>query len=75
MFAATFVISLWWLWATMVFGGLIYWIPTIVALFRRSRSWGGIALLNFFLGWSLIGWVGALYWAFNSSGTRRNSFE
>ncbi len=40
-----------------------YFLPTIVALFRRKHNFAAIAVLNFFLGWTLIGWVLALVWA------------
>lgn len=40
-----------------------YFIPTIVAYNRKKLNKMSILLLNFFLGWSLIGWVVALVWA------------
>lgn len=43
----------------------IYFLPSIVAYSRQHPSWIGIFILNFFLGWSLIGWVAALAWAFS----------
>jgi hypothetical protein len=43
--------------------GLIYFTPAIVALRRWHRQRMAITMLNLFLGWSLIGWVGALVWA------------
>jgi len=41
----------------------IYFIPWMVALIRKVKSIGGIVAVNLFLGWTLIGWVGALAWA------------
>ena len=41
----------------------IYFIPTIVAVSNKKRNSGAIGALNFFLGWTLIGWVVALVWA------------
>jgi ABC-type sugar transport system permease subunit len=41
----------------------LYFLPTIVAHKRNHRNLLGIFLLNLFLGWMLIGWVGALVWA------------
>ena len=38
-------------------------LPTIVALVREKYDKLSIFLLNFFLGWSLIGWIVALVWA------------
>jgi hypothetical protein len=55
------------IWATMIFGGLLYWLPTIIALARGSDSRLGIAVLNFFLGWTVIGWIAAVIWAVGST--------
>ena len=46
-----------------------YFLPTIIAMLRRSNSTGGIFLLNFFLGWTFIGWIGALIWSITSQNT------
>lgn len=40
-----------------------YFVPTIVAFERDKRGAGGVALVNFFLGWTVIGWLIALVWA------------
>ena len=45
------------------FGFVMYFLPSIIALGRSKRDIGGIILLNFFLGWTMIGWVVALVWA------------
>lgn len=45
------------------FGFVTYFLPTIVALVRSKRDTLAIFLLNFFLGWTLIGWFVALIWA------------
>ena len=41
----------------------LYWLPTLVALVRQTPSALGIAMLNFFFGWTVIGWIIALVWA------------
>jgi hypothetical protein len=41
----------------------MYFVPTIVAFFRHVPNVIQIAVLNFFLGWSVIGWIIALIWA------------
>jgi hypothetical protein len=46
------------------FGFVFYFLPSIVALVRGKRDTLSICLLNFFLGWTLIGWIVALVWAF-----------
>ena len=40
-----------------------YFIPTGVAYSRDHRSFNAIFLVNFFLGWSILGWLWALIWA------------
>ena len=41
----------------------IYFIPTFVAAKREHQSGMAIAALNFFLGWTFLGWVIALVWS------------
>jgi hypothetical protein len=45
------------------FGFVLYFLPSIIALARSKRDIAAIILLNFFLGWTAIGWVIALVWA------------
>jgi hypothetical protein len=45
------------------FGFVMYFLPSIIALGRNKRDITAIVLLNFFLGWTMIGWVVALVWA------------
>lgn len=40
-----------------------YFLPTIIELCNGHPHKAGIILLNFFLGWTLVGWVVALVWA------------
>lgn len=42
---------------------LLYWLPTLVAVARHTPSALGVAALNFFLGWTVVGWFLALIWA------------
>jgi len=44
----------------------IYFIPTVIAAFRQSRHYLWIILTNIFAGWTILGWIGALVWAFLS---------
>jgi hypothetical protein len=56
------------------FGGLIwlaviaalYFAPTLIAHERKVPNFGSIAVINIFLGWTLVGWVVALAMAFRS---------
>jgi hypothetical protein len=45
---------------------LLYFLPTIVASHRGHRV-GGILLLNFFFGWTILGWWAILIWALLST--------
>jgi len=45
------------------FGFVFYFLPSIIAFARNKRDTTSILLLNFFLGWTAIGWVIALVWA------------
>lgn len=49
--------------AVLALAVLIYLIPTTIAHRRRHRNATGIFLLNLLLGWTLLGWVGALVWS------------
>ena len=41
----------------------LYFCPAIVARKRRHRNMKALLVLNIFLGWTLLGWVGCLVWA------------
>ena len=51
----------------ILFMVMMYWLPTIIAVVRHTHSALGVAVLNFFLGWTVIGWFLALLWALGSS--------
>jgi len=46
---------------------IFYFIPAMIAYHRRHKNAGAITALNLFLGWSLIGWVVAIVWAFTDN--------
>lgn len=48
----------------IIIGLIIYFFPTIVAWMRGKKNGWGVIVVNLFLGWTLIGWVIALAWAF-----------
>jgi hypothetical protein len=41
----------------------VYALPTIIAVARHHHNALAIFLVNFFLGWTFLGWVAALVWA------------
>jgi len=42
---------------------MLYLLPTYIASKRKHRNILAILLLNLLLGWTLIGWAGALIWS------------
>ena len=47
-----------------------YFFPLIIAWRRDHRNTLAIGMLNLFLGWTLLGWIGALIWACTDSRRR-----
>lgn len=48
-------------------GGIIYFIPALLAKNNHHKDLNSIFVVNLFLGWTLIGWVVALAWAVKSN--------
>ena len=46
---------------TVIFA--VYFLPSIIAGAREHKNKFAIFLLNLLLGWTVIGWVGALVWS------------
>jgi hypothetical protein len=42
---------------------IMYWLPTIIAIARQAHSALGVFILNFLLGWTILGWIIALVWS------------
>ena len=42
----------------------VYLFPAVIAWARRHRNRAAIILLDILLGWTLLGWVAAMVWAF-----------
>ena len=42
---------------------VIYFLPFFIACIREHKNRAAILLLNLFLGWTGLGWLGALVWA------------
>ena len=47
----------------------LYWLPTIIGVARKQPSVMAIAALNFFLGWTVIGWIMSLVWSLAATQT------
>jgi hypothetical protein len=41
-----------------------YFLPTLLAAYRYHTNTTAIFVLNLLLGWTMIGWIVALVWAF-----------
>lgn len=46
-----------------ILGINIYFIPAYVGWWRKKKARWVIFLVNLFLGWTVIGWIGSLVWA------------
>ncbi len=53
---------------------VLYFSPTIIAIYRRHNSVVAISLLNFFLGWTGIVWIVILIWSLNKSVSEKSYF-
>lgn len=51
---------------SFIFVPALYLLPTYEAWKKNHQNLAAISLVNVFLGWSLIGWVAALVWAFKN---------
>jgi len=51
---------------------VMYFVPTIIAIIRQHRNGVPVALLNLFLGWTVIGWIIALIWS-TTDNTHQNA--
>jgi hypothetical protein len=55
--------------STIFFVPALYMQPTFEAWINKHPNLYSVALLNIFLGWTIVGWVGAIVWAFNKPST------
>jgi Superinfection immunity protein len=52
----------------------IYFLPSIIAGFRKHHNAAAILVLNLFLGWTVLGWISALVWSSTFVAPRSNTF-
>lgn len=52
--------------AVIIVGGLVYFLPSLIASRRNHHNMGSIFILNLLAGWTALGWIGALVWSFTS---------
>jgi len=48
-----------------------YWAPTIIAFIRKHPSKLAIGAVNFFFGWTFLGWVISLVWSLSNSSSNQ----
>lgn len=53
----------------------VYFAPTMVANLRNSKFGTPIFLLNLLLGWTILGWIGALIWSVMPNDNTTNSIK
>lgn len=53
-----------------MFGLFLYLLPAFIAYQRWHTNRHAILVINVFLGWSVIGWLGALIWSATGASTR-----
>ena len=51
----------------ILFMFIMCFLPFIIAIIRKHNAKLAIFVLNFLLGWTIIGWIIALIWACNSN--------
>jgi predicted branched-subunit amino acid permease len=44
---------------------VLYFMPLMVAIVRKKSNVVAIGILNLWLGWTFVGWVVSLVWAFS----------
>ncbi|MFA5063133.1 MAG: superinfection immunity protein [Candidatus Omnitrophota bacterium] len=42
---------------------ILYFLPALIAFLRKHKNKLAIFLLNFLLGWTVLGWVASLIWS------------
>jgi hypothetical protein len=56
--------------SVVVIGLLAYVLPSAVAVWRHHPNAVAISALNLLLGWTVLGWVGALVWSLTRPAVR-----
>jgi hypothetical protein len=52
--------------------GVLYLLPSYVAVLRCHDRAVAVTMANVLLGWTIVGWVGVLIWAFTRWGSRKS---
>ena len=60
-------------WILIFILGTLYFIPTIIAKACNKKNSDGVFIVNFTLGWTIIGWIIALMWAISAPQNKNTS--
>lgn len=60
-------------WVVVILVFAMYFLPYIVARCRGHNNASAIGALTLLMGWTMLGWVGALVWAFTANTNERAS--
>lgn len=52
---------------TLAAAALIYLAPACIAVLRSHKNTMAICTLNLLLGWTVLGWIGALVWSMTAN--------
>lgn len=50
-------------WVLLLIAFPVYFLPSIIAGYRRKSNVSAIIMLNLFLGWTVLGWIISCVWA------------
>ena len=53
-----------------IIGGYIYFLPGVIAGYKKHKHRTAITLLNWITGWTIVGWIGLLIWALTGEGNK-----
>lgn len=53
---------------------LFYFLPFLISIFNRKTNHGNVLFVNLFFGWTIIGWIIALYLALSKNLNDKNLF-
>lgn len=50
---------------------ILYFLPTLIAENRKHNNENPIFVINIFFGWTIIGWIICLAWAFTNNSKKK----
>lgn len=46
---------------------VLYFVPSLIAMARKHSNIAPVLIINLFFGWTIIGWIVSLAWAFTDN--------